>query len=97
MEHDIFLGDFDGDGSLEIANYGTPLNSESTYYDGGKFNYYKFVPYTASYGKVVDIHDGIDDKVYVNYKYGTNPSVYSITANRNKNQEWIYTKLLNVN
>lgn len=76
----IFTGDFDGDGMVEIANYGSQLNSTSTTFTENQINIYKLTSGIAGLGKISSISDGMGSNSLINYDYITNPSVYSKTA-----------------
>ena len=80
-ENYIFVGDFDGDGVFELANYGgdlsTPNNSGTEdvlrIYKSGSANE---IP---TYGKITSIENGLGDTHRIQYKNMTNPQVYSNT------------------
>jgi len=72
----LFLGDFDGDGCYELANYGSDfLNVDS----GNKevVHIYKTIKQPSPSGNVYCIIDGLDRSTYVSYKYCTDPTVYT--------------------
>lgn len=78
-ENCIFSGDFDGDGYVEIANYGNDLLRNQ--YSSPKEN--QFHVYSdhseTSVGRVYRIIDGMGNNTYVNYDYATNPRVHTRT------------------
>ena len=74
----IFTGDFDGDGKVELANYGSPLNSTSTTFDE-KINIYKTGPNLAKEGLATKFTDGFGNYNTVEYNYATGPTVYKKT------------------
>ena len=71
----IFTGDFDGDGYLELANYGSNLNSTSNIFDE-KINVYKSSSNLQAIGKIIKIYDGLDNGSNIEYASATNPNVY---------------------
>ena len=72
----IFTGDFDGDGYAEIANYGSPLNSEKdNTITENTINIYSF-PTDVSLGRVSHIYNG-GKTTNITYSSGTNPAVYT--------------------
>ena len=79
----IFTGDFDGDGKVEVANYGGAIDGSGNGFEEDKLNVYKLCSGEASSGKVVSIKDGINDLVQINYMYATNPNVYTVTSKNN--------------
>ena len=78
LECTIFMGDFDGDGYMELANYGSKLNSTDDTFDE-KINVYKIGDDMSSFGKIVSITDGMDNTSRIQYAYTTNPIVYKRT------------------
>ena len=76
----VFTGDFDGDGIVEVANYGTLLDSSSTTFTEHRINYYKQNTGEASLGKVIEFSDGMAGKTNICYEYITRPSIYAKTA-----------------
>ena len=75
IERYIFLGDFDGDGFLELANYGSKLNStDDTFKE--KINVYKSGSAMPHRGKVSKITDGLGNYHTIKYEYITNPLLY---------------------
>lgn len=76
----VFTGDFDGDGFVEIANYGSPLNTNSTVFTENNLYVYKQSTGVAGLGRVNNISDGMGQNVSIQYEYVTHPSVYTKTA-----------------
>ena len=74
----IMVGDYDGDGKLEIANIGNFLNSEEGESDDNKIHIYKFGETNANIGKITSITDGFGNVTDICYEYATNPNVYTI-------------------
>lgn len=74
----IFIGDFDGDGYEEFANYGSELNSSSTSFSENRIYTYKFGNNIPSLGKVCAITDALGLKTSITYSSATNPAVYKI-------------------
>ncbi len=73
----IFIGDFDGDGYEEFANYGSELNSSSTSFSENRIYTYKFGNNIPSLGKVSAITDALTSKTNITYSSATNPAVYT--------------------
>lgn len=72
----ILTGDFDGDGYAEIANYGSPLNSEKdNTITENTINIYSF-PTDVSLGRVSRIYNG-GKTTNITYSSSTNPAVYT--------------------
>lgn len=71
----IFAGDFDGDGYIELANYGSELHG---YYDAfnEKINIYKFGYNNSHVGKITSISDGLGNCNYIRYESAASPTVY---------------------
>ena len=82
LENSIFLGDFDGDGQMELANYGSKLNVGDISFNG-EINVYKVNGNLASAGKVEAVSNGFDISHSIQYAYATNPSVYKRTIPSN--------------
>ena len=74
-ESSIFLGDFDGDGNIELANYGSLLNSTNSTFSE-KINIYKSGYDLLQVGKITSISDGMDNSSYIRYASATSPEVY---------------------
>lgn len=75
LERYIFLGDFDGDGYLELANYGSKLNSTDDTFNE-KINIYKSGSALPQRGKVSKITDGFGNYHTIKYHFATNPLLY---------------------
>ena len=74
-ESSIFLGDFDGDGYPELANYGSTLNgTDNTFSE--KINIYKSGYDLSQVGKITGITDGMGNSSYIRYASATSPAVY---------------------
>ena len=74
-ESSIFLGDFDGDGYPELANYGSTLNgTDNTFSE--KINIYKSGYDLSQVGKITGITDGMGNNSYIRYASATSPAVY---------------------
>lgn len=74
-ESSIFLGDFDGDGYPELANYGSALNgTDNTFSE--KINIYKSGYDLSQVGKITGITDGMGNSSYIRYASATSPAVY---------------------
>ena len=74
-ESSIFLGDFDGDGNIELANYGSLLNNTNSNFSE-KINIYKSGYNLSQVGKITSISDGMGNSSYIQYASATSPSVY---------------------
>lgn len=73
----IFTGDFDGDGYLDIANYGSDLtNAADNAFTENTINIYTFST-DVSAGHVRSITNGFGGQASITYLSGTNPKVYS--------------------
>ena len=76
LQNHIFLGDFDGNGILEVANYGGSLAGNYV------FDYEKIRIYpttnnsTAGQGKIKSITDGYGKETRISYSLGTDNTVY---------------------
>lgn len=74
-ESSIFLGDFDGDGYPELANYGSLLSgTDNTFSE--KINVYKSGYRLSQVGKITAISDGMGNDSYIRYVSATSPTVY---------------------
>lgn len=71
----IFLGDFDGDGYPELANYGSSLNSTKNNYSE-RIRVYSSGCDLSNAGKITHVIDGMDNRTSIRYANCTNPSVY---------------------
>jgi FG-GAP repeat protein len=82
LENKIFLGDFDGDGQMELANYGSKLTSGDDGFNGTIHAYFNYGE-KANAGRVTKVEDGMGTSHSILYAYATNPIVYKRTiANR---------------
>lgn len=81
LEGKIFIGDFDGDGFPELANYGGSLTSVS---NGGSTNVYVYKKNLSSdyisEGRVKSITDEFMRTNYIYYASGTSSAIYSSTS-----------------
>lgn len=76
IEGYVFPGDFDGDGNIELANYGSLLsNTSSTAFSENTINIYKGASNVASMGKVSKITDGLGLVTTIKYDIATNPTI----------------------
>ena len=75
LESSIFLGDFDGDGNIELANYGSVLNSTNDAFSE-RINIYKAGYDLSQAGRITSITDGMGNNSYIQYAYATSPVVY---------------------
>lgn len=71
----IFLGDFNGDGFSELANYGSSLSSNDNTF-GEKINVYETGRDLPKCGKVTEIADGMGNHTWLQYATATDPLVY---------------------
>ena len=74
-EGTIFLGDFDGDGYPELANYGSLLNSTDDTFSE-KINVYKAGGDLSQMGKITCVSDGMGNHTSIRYASSTSPEVY---------------------
>lgn len=79
----VFLGDFYGDGDVQLANYGHSIlqNSENNEQDG--IFVYRSGKDLVSSGKVSSITDGFGCTTSISYNSGTDPHVYTLTSESN--------------
>lgn len=78
-ENCIFSGDFDGDGFVEIANYGNDL-LRSQYSSAKENQIHVYSDHSdTSIGRIYRIIDGMGNDNYIDYAYVTNPRVYTRT------------------
>lgn len=77
----VFVGDFDGDGNMELANFGGNLLVSSNTFEENRINVYKGAPRKPSAGHVTAITDGMGNRTDVTYDYITSPEIYSRTKN----------------
>ena len=76
FERYLFLGDFDGDGYIELANYGSSLVSTYDTFEENKINVYKSGGDLSQAGKITSVTDGFGNASSIRYDYLTNPNVY---------------------
>ncbi|MCQ2232982.1 MAG: FG-GAP-like repeat-containing protein, partial [Paludibacteraceae bacterium] len=91
----IFICDYDGDGCLEIANYGNCLIDNSSFSDTG-INVYKTGFDLSQQGKIARITDGLGNISEIQYAPATDPSVYSRSENESSYPVNYYTLPLSV-
>ena len=72
----LMLGDFNGDGAVELANYGTMLNSVSETIDE-KIHVYSTGTSSAQKGRIKCITDGLGRDIRIQYASAALPSVYT--------------------
>lgn len=77
LERYLFTGDFDGDGHMELANYGSDLTSNDNTFTEDKINVYRNLPDMTQTGKISQITDGFGNSSEVSYLPATNPLVYT--------------------
>lgn len=73
----IFIGDFDGDGYIDLANVGSALDRQDATVYNKTINIYHTNGANASLGRVTSITDGLGNTSTVKYSYLTSPDVYS--------------------
>ena len=78
----VFVGDFNGDGAVELANYGILLDAEPNIFYKDKIHIYNTSSNNASSGNVKSITDGLGIKTSFTYSSATNPSVYTRTVKK---------------
>ena len=83
FERYIFLGDFNGDGYVELANYGSNLTTGNTA-DADKLHMYYNTLQTEDEGKICHIQDGMGNNYNIHYAHLTTPEVYK------KASSWSY-------
>lgn len=81
LEGTVFVGDFDGDGNMELANYGSNLLLTNDIFRENRINVYKSTGRHTSTGRITAITDGMGNRTDVTYGYLTSPAVYSRTEN----------------
>ncbi|MDD7461266.1 MAG: FG-GAP-like repeat-containing protein [Prevotellaceae bacterium] len=94
-ETNIFLGDFDGDGYVELANYGSKLNSTDDTFDES-IHVYKTGEYSPHTGKAIKFTDSFGKEDKIHYAYATNPKVYKKSNSRTHYPVNTYTLPLSV-
>jgi len=95
-ESSIFLGDFDGDGNIELANYGSDLNSTTDIFAENKIYVYRKFSYLPNSGRIIEIIDGMGNSTSIEYANATNPVVYTKSISANRYPVNIYTLPLSV-
>ncbi len=95
-EGHIFLGDFDGDGNMEVANYGSDLLKTTDTFIENTLNIYKIPSFYPETGRVSSFTDGLGNVETVSYAYTTDPSVYTRTSDENTYPVNTYTLPLSV-
>ena len=75
----FMLGDFNGDGAMEMANYGSVLTNTSETADE-YIHVYKSYYDLAKYGKIRRITDGLGRYISIEYASAVMPSVYTPSA-----------------
>ena len=78
-ESTIFVGDFNGDGYVELANYGSDFNSSNDNLEEDRINVYRTSSNMSATGKVSSIIDGMDSRTDISYASAVNPTVYTKT------------------
>lgn len=76
-ENNIFIGDFNGDGMMELANLGTDLTSINDDFTQGVLHTYHATGGLAKSRKITTITDGMGEKSTIEYAHATNPVVYT--------------------
>ena len=72
----LVLGDFNGDGAVELANYGTMINTSSETLDE-KIHVYSMGTSVPGLGKIKKITDGLGRGIRIQYESAAMPSVYT--------------------
>ena len=78
-ENSIFMGDFDGDGNIELANYGSILTCADDSFTE-RINTYKAGSDLSQVGKITAVTDGFGNCTNILYAYATNQAVYKKNA-----------------
>lgn len=78
-ESNVFIGDFDGDGYAELANYGSDLTSTDDTFTEDNINVYRAFSEFSQSGKITKITDGMGNATEVTYSPATTPEVYTRT------------------
>ncbi len=73
--NNIFMGDFYGNGDVQVANFGKNLLTPNNNIEDALYTYH--ISKEPGSGKVSSITDGLNHTTYIYYKSGTNPSVYN--------------------
>lgn len=82
-EKTIFTGDFNGDGYIELANYGGNLISEGGTFTANRLNMYRTLSTSSNTGRIEKIKDGMGNETQVFYGYATASGIYSKTPVQN--------------
>ena len=82
LQGTIFLGDFDGDGYPELANYGGLLGYEKGKIEDNINVYKTWEDEFAQSGKITYISEGMKPSSKIEYSYMTDPRVYKQTDNK---------------
>lgn len=72
----LMLGDFNGDGAVELANYGTMIDTSSETLDE-KIHVYSMGTSVPGLGKIKKITDGLGRGIRIQYESAAKPSVYT--------------------
>lgn len=77
LERTIFLGNFTGDGSIKLANYGGNLNGVNTSTsDYERIQFYGLLSSRPEIGKIASVTDGLGNSSNIYYESSSNPTVY---------------------
>lgn len=76
-DNNVMLGDFDGDGAIELGNFSSSLCSSTYSLQEGQIYIYKGSTDAASLGKVSSITDGLGVQTTITYSSLSNPSIYT--------------------
>lgn len=95
-ESSIFLGDFTGDGNMELANYGSNLDSTTDTFVEDKIYVYRTTSYLPATGRITQITDGMENITTVEYANTTSPAVYTRTKSETQYPVNTYTLPLSV-
>lgn len=76
-ERYTFVGDFDGDGSLELANYGAPHNMDDGNFSENQIYIYKCGTNIPAKGRVSSITDSYGASTSISYESATSVTVPS--------------------
>lgn len=91
-EKSVFTGDFDGDGYVELANYGSDLTTINTSFYDNKLNIYSTYDASPDCGRIMRMKDGMGNETTVFYGLSTSPRIYSReTPNDQEKNINIYT------
>ncbi len=76
-ENLIFIGDFDGDGYIDLANSGSAFDRQDATVTENTLNLYRTAGISAATGRVTEIIDGLGNTSNIAYSYLTSTDVYS--------------------